>query len=109
MLEILGGRIEARCVHHAHSLPRVVGAQKRPANKALCRAPLWYSLGMLALEHLHANALFVVLLVAALALFTLRAAVYLCQRALVARDRATLHALVDSAPSASRTHDDAQS
>ena len=42
---------------------------------------------MLALEHLHANALLVVLIGAALAIVTLRAAVYLCQRARVARDR----------------------
>ena len=42
---------------------------------------------MLAVEHLHANALLVVLLSAALAIVSLRAAAYFCQRALVARDR----------------------
>jgi len=48
---------------------------------------------MLALEHLQANALLVVLIGAALAILTLRAAVYLCKRAVVARDRATITSL----------------
>ena len=42
---------------------------------------------MLALEHLHANALLVVLLGGALAIVSLRAAVYVCHRILVATDR----------------------
>ena len=42
---------------------------------------------MLAVEHLHANALLVVLLSAALAIVSLRAAAYFSERALVARDR----------------------
>lgn len=42
---------------------------------------------MLALEQLHANALLVVLFSAALAIVSLRAAAYFCQRALVARDQ----------------------
>lgn len=54
---------------------------------------------MLALEHLQANALLVVLIGAALALVTLRAVVHLCQRAVVARDRATIASLT-------RQHDD---
>jgi hypothetical protein len=48
---------------------------------------------MLALEHLQASALLVVLIGAALAMLTLRAAVYLCKRAVIARDRATITAL----------------
>ncbi|HVZ33971.1 MAG TPA: hypothetical protein VG963_16200 [Polyangiaceae bacterium] len=48
---------------------------------------------MLALEHWHANALLVVLIGAALAMIALRAGVYLCQRARVARDRELLAAL----------------
>jgi hypothetical protein len=42
---------------------------------------------MLALEHLHANALLVVLLGGALAIVSLRVAVYLLHRSLVATDR----------------------
>lgn len=42
---------------------------------------------MLALEHLHANALLVVLLGGALAIVSLRAGVYLLHRSLVAADR----------------------
>lgn len=42
---------------------------------------------MLAVEQLHANALLVVLFGATLAIVSLRAAAYFCQRALVARDR----------------------
>jgi hypothetical protein len=60
---------------------------------------------MLALEHLHATALLYVLVGAALALLTLRAAVYLSRRALVARDRAIIAAVTASSP---RAHDDRQ-
>ena len=48
---------------------------------------------MLALEHLHANGLLVVLTGAVLAMSSLRAVVYLCHRALVARDREILASL----------------
>jgi hypothetical protein len=45
---------------------------------------------MLAAEHLHTDALFVVLLTTALAVVTLRAAAYFLQRARAARDRSLL-------------------
>jgi len=48
---------------------------------------------MLDLEHLHADALLVVLIGAAAAIVALRAAVYVCQRALVRRDREIIAAL----------------
>jgi predicted Holliday junction resolvase-like endonuclease len=48
---------------------------------------------MLALEHLHANALLVVLLGGALAIVSLRAAVYLLHRSLVATDRKIMSSL----------------
>lgn len=48
---------------------------------------------MLALEHLHANALLVVLLGGALAIVSLRAAVYLLHRSLVATDRKIISSL----------------
>lgn len=48
---------------------------------------------MLALGHLHANALLVVLAFAALAIALLRAAVHFSQRALVARDRAIIDSI----------------
>jgi len=53
---------------------------------------------MLALEHLHANALLVVLLGGALAIVSLRAAVYLCHRALVAIDRKVIASAASSSP-----------
>jgi type IV secretory pathway VirB3-like protein len=52
---------------------------------------------MLAFEHLHANALLVVLIVTALAIVLLRVVVHLSQRALAARDRAII-AEVERAP-----------
>jgi hypothetical protein len=58
---------------------------------------------MLALEHLHADALLVVLIGAALAIVTLRAAVHLCHRALVARDRAIIATITSK-----RAHDERQ-
>lgn len=48
---------------------------------------------MLALEHLHANALLVVLLGGALTIVSLRAAVYLLHRSLVATDRKIMSSL----------------
>jgi hypothetical protein len=51
---------------------------------------------MLAVEQLHANALLVVLISAALAIVSLRAAVYFCQRALLARDRQIIARLLRS-------------
>jgi H+/gluconate symporter-like permease len=51
---------------------------------------------MLALEHLHANALLVVLLGGALAIVSLRAAVYLLHRSLVATDRKIISSLARS-------------
>lgn len=48
---------------------------------------------MLALEHWHTNSLLVVLIVTALAIVLLRAAVYVFQRALAARDRELIRSL----------------
>jgi hypothetical protein len=53
---------------------------------------------MLALEHLHANALLVVLAGGALAIVSLRAAVYLCHRALIAIDRKVIASATSSEP-----------
>ena len=55
---------------------------------------------MVALEHLHADALLWVLTGAALAMFSLRATVYFCHRALVARDRS----FIASSGRAGRSH-----
>lgn len=51
---------------------------------------------MIALEHLQTNALLIVLFGALLTLFTLRVAVYLSQRARVARDLAIIDSLTIS-------------
>ena len=59
---------------------------------------------MLALEQLHANALLVVLISAALAIVSLRAAVYFCQRALLVRDRKIIATLRVSHGETSRTN-----
>jgi len=61
---------------------------------------------MLALEHLHANALLVVLLGGALAIVSLRAAVYLLHRSLVAADRKVM-SLVSREPVDRRSHAEA--
>jgi predicted Holliday junction resolvase-like endonuclease len=58
---------------------------------------------MLAVEQLHANALLVVLLSAALAIVSLRAAAYFCQRALVARDRDIIATLRRTSSRSERT------
>jgi hypothetical protein len=64
---------------------------------------------MLALEHLHANALLVVLLGGALAIVSLRVAVYLLHRSLVAADREIMSSLLRARaepPRASTASDD---
>jgi hypothetical protein len=63
---------------------------------------------MLVAEQLHTNALLVVLLSAALAIASLRAAVYFCQRALVVRDREILARLRRVDPSSARPSEPVQ-
>jgi hypothetical protein len=98
VLEIFGELIVAARAIHRHTLSRPPEREKKPAGKARPGYLLWYSRPMLVAGQMQTNALLVVLLSAALAIASLRVAVYFCQRALVARDREILARLRRAAP-----------